>query len=158
MIKRFTYLISLVLFVSLVSCVPYTSTTSPPSTKYPPSANPSRSGPRIIILEGDTITSEDFGGFTCWYCNDYPDGGKTLVEVGYFNELNTVGFILFDGTYSGEMAIYKREGLAHSWYWGDDADYKFKIKTDGTGFYFDFTGVPEGEEVTSKEIYKCKQR
>jgi len=156
--KRFIYFITFILFVFQVSCEPYSLVTSPPSPEYPPSANLSRSGPRMLILEGDTITSEEFGGFTCWYCSDFTNGGKTLVEVGFYDELNTLGFILFDGTYSGEVAIYQREGLDHTWYWGDDANYKFRVKTDGTGLYYDFSSVPDGESTKPSEIFKCKKR
>jgi len=155
MVKRLTYLTSFVLFISLVSC----------ATSRRPSATHLDdyyiSGPRTIILDGDTISEKDVGGFRCWYCTDYIDGSKTLVEVGYFKGLGEiqVGFVLYDGSYSGTMTFYRRTGLEHRWDWGPNlGEYSFVVKTDGTGLYYDFSSVEEGESTKAKEVYKCRER
>ena len=70
-----------------------------------------------------------------------------------------MGFVLFDGGYSGDWAFYQRKGIEHRWDWGDDGPtYAFVIKADGTGLYYDFSNVPEGEETTAKQVCKCYQR
>ena len=151
--KRLTYLTSLVLFMSLVSC----STTQ--TRVLPPSVTPS--GPRTIIIGGTTISEVDVRGFTTWYCQDFINGEKTLVEVGFFGDskMDGSGFILHDGGYSGELTFYKREGLEHNWYWGpNESDYQITIKTDGTGVYYDFSSVPVGETTKPRSIYKCYKR
>ena len=122
-----------------------------------PSATPS--GPRTIVLDGEAITEEDLGEFTSWYCKDFVYGGPTLVEVGSFGEGRILGFILYDGGYSGEYTFYERTGLDHRWDWGPNGtDYAFIIKPDGTGLYYDFTSVPKGETTKQNEMYKCYQR
>jgi len=42
------------------------------------------------------------------------------------------------------MASYKREGINHHWQWGPNSEYKLLIKPDGTGLYYDFTGIKNG--------------
>lgn len=153
--KRLTYLITLILIVSLVSCVPYTAAYSPPS------ATPS--GPRTIVIDGEQISEEDWGGCVCWTCQDYVTREDIIVEVGYFldpptQEVN--GFILHDGGNSGEIAVYERRGLEHNWYWGEsrEAFYSIVIRSDGTGFYYDFSNFSDREETKPKSIFICKQR
>ncbi len=69
------------------------------------------------------------------------------------------GFILFDGGYTGRTTLYQRKGLDHRWDWGPNAtDYTFVIKPDGTGLYYDFSTVTEGESTKPSAIYKCYQR
>ena len=72
--KIFTYLMSFVLFMSLVSCA--ITYLGPP----PPSAT--SSGPRTIVLDDLTISKEEVGGFTSWYCKDYTIGGPILTGTG----------------------------------------------------------------------------
>ena len=128
---------------------------------YGPSSLTS-SGPRTLVLDGESITEEAMGGFVSWTCHDYSNPEGILVEVGILEVSNMGfnGFILFDGGYSGEFALYQREGLDRSWIWGTDEEpiYKFVIKTDGTGAYYDFSSVPEGESTKPNDIFKCKQR
>jgi hypothetical protein len=87
----------------LTSCVSTISTTRPPSA--------SQTGPRIIILDNKKISAEDVGGFTSWYCRDYVHEEKgVLLEFGYFNDPDFagVGFILYDGGYTGEFTYYQK--------------------------------------------------
>ena len=173
--------------MSLFSCAthPPLATSYSPITTQPPSATPS--GPRTIILDGVTFSEDSVGRFTSWYCTDYINGGATLVEVGYITvhdslisilsesteiteliekyelpELSELfefaGFVLYDGGYSGELATYHRTGLEHRWDWGRATNYSFVIKPDGTGLYYDFSTVPEGESTTAREVYKCYKR
>ncbi len=145
--KRFTYLIGIVLSVSLVSCVAPASLTS--------------SGPRTLVVRELQISEEEVGGFVSWTCQDFVNRGDIVVEVGYFvdQSLEEGGFILFDGGHSGEFAVHERTGLEHRWDWVDDeAVYAFVINTDGSGLYYDFSNVPDGEETKPKAVYICKKR
>lgn len=146
---------TLIMFLFLVSL--WSCTSHKPMVTL---ASLNHSGTRTLVLDGDTITDKEAGGFTCWYCKDYLKGGPNLVEVGLFGDpqLGNIGFVLYDNSNKGEITRYKRAGLEHRWDWGDGLPYSFTIKTDGTGAYYDFTGVPEGERIKPNEIYKCYQR
>jgi len=123
-------------------------------------ASINHSGTRTLVLDGDTITDKEAGGFKCWYCKDYFEGGPILVELGLFGDaqLGNIGFVLYDNSNIGKITRYERTGLDHRWDWGYDLKYTFKIKTDGTGAYYDFTGVPDSESIKPNQIFKCNQR
>lgn len=96
------------------------------------------------------------GEFTSWECEDYLDGGPTVVEVGFFDyEGYPIGFVLFDGGDRGSQAWYERAGLEHEWLWDE---YIFVIETDGTGLYYDFRGVPEGGSTKPSAVYECSPK
>ena len=135
---------------ALVSCKTPKTTAS--------SAN--SSGPRTLIIGDETISEEDVGGFTSWYCKDFISRDRIVIEVGIFNDalMDFLGFILYDGGYTGEIAIYQRTGLEHRWDWGENAAYAFVLRTDGTGLYYDFTTVSEGESTKARAVYRCYQR
>jgi hypothetical protein len=123
-------------------------------------ASSTPSGPRSIILDGKTYSETDEGKFVSWRCKNFINDSGTLVEVGTFtNSLYSgLGFILYDGGYSGESTHYGRKGLNHRWDWGPHGnDYAFVIKPDGTGLYYDFSLAPSGEEVKANAVYKCQQ-
>ena len=124
-----------------------------------PSATPS--GPRTIVLDGEAVTEEDAGGFVSWVCEDFVYGGRILVEVGFFGDpsFEGLGFILYDGGYSGELTYYRRTGLEHRWDWGpNENDYAFVIQTDGTGLYYDLSTVPTGKSAKANNVYQCHRR
>jgi hypothetical protein len=146
-IRGFT---TLCLFIILISCV---------SVSRPSSAT--QTDPRTIILDNETISEEDVGGFTSWYCLDYVYEEKgILLEFGYFNDsiYAGMGFILYDGGYTGEFTYYQRNGVEHRWDWGPDSIYSFIIKPDGTGLYYDFTYAKNGESIKARDVYKCYKR
>ncbi len=151
MIKFLPIALFVLLVASIVSCDTYQKSQS--SANY---------AIRSIILDGnDTISERDFGKFISWQCRDYYDGGKTLVEVGIFEDplYEEYGFVLYDGGNKGKTTGYIRAGLNHRWNWSSDfGNYSIVIEPDGTGRYYDFTNVPEGESTTSKAIYKCTKR
>ncbi len=94
----------------------------------------------------------------CWYCQDFVDGGRILVEVGFFGDpsLEGLGFILYDGGYSGELTYYRRAGIEHRWDWGpNETDYAFVIQPDGTGLYYNFSSVSRAK---ASEVYRCYRR
>lgn len=121
-------------------------------------ASATSSGPRTLVIDNSTVNAEEVGGFTSWICTDSIDGTKILLEVGLFGDpmYDGLGFILFDGGYSGEFTYYERAGIEHRWDWGSKENkYAFVIKPDGTGLYYKFMG-----EKTAKasSVYKCYQR
>jgi hypothetical protein len=126
----------------------------------PPSAT--STGPRSIILDDEVLSEEDAGGFTSWYCRDYVyEERGVLLEFGYFNDPKFAGrgFILYDGGYTGEFTLYQRTGVEHRWDWGPNGtDYSFVIQPSGTGLYYDFSNVSEGESIKARDAYKCYRR
>ncbi len=117
-------------------------------------------GPRTLVLDGKTISEDKVGGFISWYCTDYVKDSSVLVEVGYFGaeELEGIGFILYDNGYTGNIAHYSRQGLEHRWDWGENAQYSFVIKNNNTGLYYDFTGVKSGTSIKARTVYKAYKR
>ncbi|CAH8189324.1 hypothetical protein [Vibrio aestuarianus] len=117
--------------------------------------------PRIITLSGEEVHEDDAGGFVSWRCTDYVYEGKVLTELGWFNnpDLESIGFILYDGSSIGQTTLYERKGLNHRWDWGSgtDLNYAFIIKPDGTGLYYDFSSVRPGDSTKASSIYKCTQ-
>ena len=146
--KTATYKFFPFILILIVSCTTHKSTA--------PSATPF--GPRTIILDNETFTEEEVEGFTSWYCKDFIREEQILVEVGFFGSLNLLGFILYDGGFTGDAAMYQRMGLEHRWDWGSNASYAFVIKTDGTGLYYDFSSLSEGETTRASDVYKCYKR
>ena len=120
-----------------------------------------KQGPRKIILNGTTFSEDELGRITSWRCVEYIRGNQSLVEVGYFSKPDYlgVGFILYDGSYSGKPTVYRREGTNHRWDWAsDDYDYAFIIRPDETGIYIDFSSGSVDGRKTPDDIYKCYQR
>jgi len=120
-------------------------------------------GPRTIILDNENISEKVVGGFTSWFCYDFVYKEKgILLEVGFFGDpgLKKLGYILYDGGFVGKFTHYKRIGLEHRWDWGgaNDTDYAFVIKSDGTGLYYNFTNVKEGESIKARGVFKCYKK
>ena len=124
---------------------------------------------RVISL-GDSLYSEDSTGpFVSWGCSEYgysrpiPDygsGSRILVEIGRFEAAShsDVGFILYDGSSSGELTSYSRRGVNQRWDWGPNGEFAFVLKPDGTGLFFDFSNVPQGETTSANDMYECSRR
>ena len=91
MVRTSIFLVGLALLTSLASCTTF------PSSAPAPTA--SASGPRTIVLGGQTVSEANVGGFISWYCKDFVDNDRILVEVGFFGDptLEGLGFILYDG-------------------------------------------------------------
>jgi len=73
---------------------------------------------------------------------------------------NRLGFVLYDGTNTGDIVIYRRDGLDRRWDWGaPGSSYSFVIETDGTGLYYDFsTADDDGFKSNADDIFKCGRR
>lgn len=116
---------------------------------------------RTITLDGKSYSENEPGQFFSWGCRDYVYGGRVIIELGQLNDGwldGMTGFVLYDGTDAGELAIYQRRGLNHTYSWGNKfSDYTFIIKPDGTGAYYDFSNTKEGDAKKPEDIYKCKK-
>ncbi len=137
---------------------------------------------RMLTLDNKQYKEGEPWQFMSWKCRDYSYGGKTLVEVGrvsfpddYKNNaaykemddskkeevdklLEMIGFVLYDGSDTGDTTIYHRSGLSHRWNWGPESNsYSFIIKPDGTGLFYDFSTAENGKKSKADEIYKCSR-
>ena len=151
--------ITAVVFMIFIVLGLASTATTPPSRPSSATAN----GPRSIILNGKTISEDEVGGFVSWFCYDFVYEEKgILLEVGTFGDpkLNGIGYILFDGGYTGVSTFYRRTGLEHRWDWGgpNDNDYAFVIQSDGTGLYYDFSNVKAGQSRRANDVFKCYRR
>lgn len=84
------------------------------------------------------------------------DVHKEIIE-----KLNSIlGFVLYDGTNTGDIATYERAGINHRWDWkSESSNYAFRIKPDGTGLYYDFSTADEnGIKSQADDIFKCNQK
>lgn len=144
-------------------------------------SNKTQESKRTLSLGEHEFSENDFLFKNVWTC-EFLFTDKVIVEVGQidinpevnlnditveFEEsdkedlvhlLDYLGFILYDGTNEGEMALYKRTGLRHIWTWGDELQYSFIIKANGQGLYYDFTSTEEGESKDADDIFYCKLR
>jgi hypothetical protein len=113
---------------------------------------------RTITLGGSTYTEKELGPFITWQCRDYVSDGRILVEVGRFanEDFASTGFVLYDGSAAGEATSYQRKGVNQRWDWGPNgSDFAFVLKPDGTGLFYDFSNVPQGETTKANDVYKC---
>ena len=71
-----------------------------------------------------------------------------------------LGFVLYDGTNTGDSVLYQRDGLNRRWDWGTaGSSYSFIIETDGRGLYYDFsTADDDGIKSKADNVYKCSRR
>ena len=133
------------------------ASTTPPSRP----SSVTTTGPRTIILDDKKYSENDVGGFISWFCYDFVYEEKgVLLEVGFFGDpdFKNLGYILYDGSYTGEFTLYVRTGIEHRWDWGTDGQYSFVIKADGTGLYYDFTNVEKGQSTKPKDVFKCYRK
>ena len=96
------------------------------------------------------------------------ESGKKVVD-GKLKELhkelieklnNILGFVLYDDTNTGDIALYERRGIRHRWDWSSESsNYAFTIKSDGTGLFYDFsTANDDGMKSQADDIFKCRRR
>ena len=163
-----TQAIMLAATLCVAGCASLSKTTEPPqATKQQPASGPlttdTAPAPRVITVDGKEVSEADAGEFTSWVCQDYLQRGNIVVEAGFFNhpQLDGVGFVLYDGGNTGELASYKRAGLLHRWDWGwNDTRYvySFLIKPDGTGLFYDFSSAIDGYMEKADNIFRCQSR
>ena len=120
---------------------------------------------RVISVNSREIREADAGKFTSWVCRDYVQRGNVVLEAGHFNhpKLEGLGFVLYDGGNSGELASYERAGLLHRWDWGWNENrqvhlYSFLMKPDGTGLYYNFSSATAGHKEKADDIFTCQSK
>ena len=148
--------------------------TTPPSPPAPTAPTPQQlerseptSAARVITLKDPShseeveVSEDQFGSFISWGCSDYlSDDKRIIVEIGRFEvaEFSDAAFILYDGSSSGDATMYRRKGVNQRWDWGENGEFAFVLKPDGTGLFYDFSNVPKGEETGANDMYKCVAR
>ncbi len=145
-------------------------------------SRPNSEKERVLVLGGEEYREGEPWQFLSWKCRDYSYGGKILVEVGKvtlphdykntvrYQELSeeekqgldkfvsSIGFVLYDGTDTGDLTLYNREGLSHRWDWeGERGNYSVVIKADGTGLYYDFSTAENGVKHKADDLFKCSR-
>lgn len=119
---------------------------------------PSNAGKRELDLDGTLVMETELGGTVRWYAVDrynYDDFSLEEIrfQVGYFNDANSLGFVLYGKGAKGETAYFSRQGLELRWDWGSYISptsgesayrYSFVIKPDNTGMYYDFSTSKDG--------------
>ena len=92
-----------------------------------------------------------------WDCFDFVYTSKHLLSVGYVPEIkNSKGVLFLKDSDSGINTQHSLEGVQHVWRW--DLYYQIAIDSDGTGYFYDFSGAGIDEKVKPRELYKCRRR
>ena len=87
-----------------------------------------------------------------WNCYDFVYG-RYILSIGYIPEISDSRGILFlKDSESGVDTIHSLQGVQHYWNW---EDFQIVIKSDGTGFFYDFSGAAPGETRIASEMYNC---
>ncbi|MDE0718909.1 MAG: hypothetical protein OXH64_13330 [Rhodospirillaceae bacterium] len=111
------------------------------------------------IKTNSTEDTKDSG--ESWHCYDYVyyRNGKVLIRLARIQEfgLDTgTGKVLVAGeTY---YTHFRLQGIDRRWNFGTDYKYSFIIEPDGTGKYFDFSGLKFGEKTRPRQLYKCEKK
>jgi hypothetical protein len=138
------------------------SSSSTETTKRDPvsrETTPTRTA-RVISLGDSRYSEDEVGRFVSWGCREYGSGSRILVEIGRFEsaEDSDLGFILYDGTSSGELTSYERKGVNLRWDWGPNGEFAFVLRPDGKGLFYDFSYVAKGETTNANDVYECSRR
>ncbi|MHC5083926.1 MAG: hypothetical protein ACYTET_08335 [Planctomycetota bacterium] len=151
-------LIGSTLIFFIAGCTTLESPSTEPASSKPP--KPEEPRYRTIVLNGMKYSEEEHGPFEIWECRDFHgDSKEVLFEVGRFVGFSQGGFILYDGGSSGDLTRYQRKGINKRWSWETTAgSFSFVLEPDGTGHYYDFTGVPEGEKIKSTDLFRCSKK
>ena len=93
-----------------------------------------------------------------WQCFNFFDSDRDNVLFEVFGAMPAgeqygLGIVSIGGFVQG--ATFYIDGLDRRWDFGDNV-YSFIITPDGTGTYFDFSNVEEGESTEPSEAYKCE--
>ena len=156
---------ALILFIA--GCTTLESPSTEPASSKPPKHS------RTIVLNGQKYSEEEHGPFEIWECREFLGeylaenlgenfgSNKVLFEIGRFvnSDLSQNGFILYDGSSSGDLTNYQRQGINKRWEWETtEGRFLFVLKPDGMGHYYDFTGVADGVSKKSDDIFRCSKK
>ena len=119
----------------------------------------------------DVITGEspeEILGIQQWRCISGLDWAMYKVEGGFSDKKVIVRLSRPAGKEGGfgevtvagitHPAFFAVEGVNLRWQFGDDSQYAFIIRPDGSAGYYDFSGVDEEEKIGANQTYGCKTR
>ena len=101
-----------------------------------------------------------------WDCFDNADFQKETVLVNLNGlkcpeEESGVGWVILSGRKGSEQSgSFNIDGLEYRLLFGDGAleYYLFIVEADGTGLYYDFSDIKEGESAKPSQIFACVDR
>ena len=102
------------------------------------------------------VQAEEGDIFERWRCFDHPYGDTVLVEL---TQLTSAGKAQGMGQVSVAGVSYRARfwinGLNRRWDFGKEMNYSFIVKPDGSGSYYDFSWVKDGETTGPSQLFKC---
>ena len=113
----------------------------------------------LFVVFGASAQSTGESVTTNWRCFEpYEKSGVPLVTLARETLIGTnkgYGKVSVAGMKEQE-AVFLVEGINRRWYFGNDYDYSIVVKPDGTGLYYDFSNVEDGETTTPRDRFACK--
>jgi len=92
----------------------------------------------------------DVAVWSCYDAYDYYKRDRSL--LAWYTPNDAEYGVIELSTNDRFKAEHSRSGVQHQWNWGM---HRITIGADGSGYYYDFTGVSIGESVKPSEIYNC---
>ena len=99
--------------------------------------------------------------FIEWSCNTF-FGSTPILKVGYFpytkkSDGYSLGAVTLETNNDLKPVVHRITGIEDKFSWGGEelSDYMLVIKSNNTGYYYDFTGAKSGDLRESKEMFKC---
>ena len=126
----------------------------------------------VSVKETKEEVKDDGIEFIQWECYQYNlmyKYEKHLLNIGYFPYVDesfpvsdfNLGMLHLLDTDTFVPVYYSLMGVKHTFRWGNldisnDTSFTIKIDSDGSGHFWDFTGVKNNESVKSSQTYDCK--
>ena len=126
----------------------------------------------VSVKENKEEVKNDGIEFIQWECYKYNLVYKYeqhLLNIGYFPNVDELfpdadvnfGMLHLLDTDTFVPVYYNLMGVKHTFTWGNldksnDTKFRIKIGSDGTGHFWDFTGVENTGSVQSSQTYDCK--
>ena len=126
----------------------------------------------VSVKETKEEVKDDGIEFIQWECYQYNlmyKYEKHLLNIGYFPYVDesfpvsdfNLGMLHLLDTDTVVPIFYNLMGVKHTFTWGNlkkdvDTIFQINIDSDGTGRFWDFTGVEKNEKVNSSQTYHCK--
>ncbi|MDC0457042.1 hypothetical protein OAM56_03900 [Alphaproteobacteria bacterium] len=120
----------------------------------------------VSVKETKEEVKNDGIEFIEWECFKFD---KHILNIGYFplfdefipNVDSNLGMLHLLDTDTVVPIFYNLMGVKHTFTWGNlkkdvDTIFQINIDSDGTGRFWDFTGVEKNEKVNSSQTYHCK--
>lgn len=116
----------------------------------------------LMVVPAGASAQDEFDGAMVeqWDCREFSeDNGKILIRLWRASGMKEgFGYLEYAGI--SIPALFTLDGLSLRWNWelghDDTWEYSFAIKPDGTGLFYDFSGVEKGSSTTARDVYSCK--